>query len=803
MAYPLLMTKLHLPPAGPNMVARPRLIAKLEESLRRPLTLVSAPAGFGKTTLVSEWRAAPEGRARPLAYVSLDSGDNNAGRFWAYIAGALRTLPELAALPEELEADAPPELLLTPLVNGLKAADPVILVLDDYHVIETQAIHDAIEYLVERMPAGLRLLLLTRSDPPWPLARLRAHGSMSELRAADLRFQPDEAAVFLTGAMGLDLPAGDIAALEQRTEGWIVALRMAAISLDGHANPHEFITRFSGDNRYIADYLAEEALAKQPEALRSFMLKISVLERFTAPLCDAITDCRDGRAKLEEIERKGLFLIPLDPARQWFRFHHLFGDLLRSRLHQAEPDLVPSLHARASTWYAENGQTMEAASHSLAALDYDRAACLYERYAGGWWALGHPMFLDFLLKLPREVWARRPAFCTYHAWLNCITGQLEEAAALIETAGRQPALTDETRSFLAIMRSYIAELSGRAHDNAELDLGGLECIPEENASMRNTAEMMAAFIQQMNGRFEEAAALLVKAAGRDAAGRSTNAIPIAVPRLARIRLVQGRAAEAEDLCRRYLAIMQERGAARFYIRGNLHAVLADALRLQGNLDGAMAQAEEGVRCNSQWPIPVGIAMAAQALARVRLCLGDARGALELLDREEAAIGGRAIQPDLVSDRAAVRVQAWLALGDLESARRWAERSGLTPRDHLSFRRETEHIALARVLLATGRQSEGDALVSRLADAARAAGRLGRLDEIRRLKGRESPPAEPLSEREREILALLAEGYSNQEIADRLIVAVGTVKAHVHNIFRKLEVTGRTRLCARARELGLL
>lgn len=263
MPYTLLTTKLYLPPVRPNIVQRSRLTAQLAEGLRRPLTLVSAPAGFGKTTLLSEWRATLEGQACPMAWLSLDSGDNDPGRFWAYVLSALRTLPRLADLPDELDAGAPPELLLAPLVNGLEVAAkglevaaagrPVVLVLDDYHVIEAPAIHAAVSFLVEHLPISLRLGILTRSDPPWPLARLRANGQMSELRAADLRFTPDEATEFLARTTGRDLPAGDVAILEQRTEGWIAALQMAAISLDGHPDPHGFVTAFSGEDRYIAD----------------------------------------------------------------------------------------------------------------------------------------------------------------------------------------------------------------------------------------------------------------------------------------------------------------------------------------------------------------------------------------------------------------------------------------------------------------------------------------------------------------------------------------------------------------------
>jgi LuxR family transcriptional regulator, maltose regulon positive regulatory protein len=802
--YPLLTTKLHLPPARPKLVRRPRLTAQLGEGLRPPLTLLSAPAGFGKTTLLSEWRATPDVQTDQMVWFSLDSGDNDPRRFWAYVMAALRAVPELAGLPAELDADAPPELLLAPLINGLGDCGPLVLVLDDYHVIEASAIHAAVFFLVEHLPAGLRLVILTRSDPPWPLARLRVGGQISELREADLRFTSDEALEFLTGSMGLNLTTGDVALLERETEGWIAALQMAAISLDGHPDPHGFITGSSGENRYIADYLAEEVLALQPEPLRRFMLRISLLERMNSSLCDAVTGCSDSRVWLEEIERKGLFLIPLDSVRHWFRFHHLFGDLLRTPLHRVEPELVPTLHVRASAWYTAHGQTFEAMGHILAARDYDRAGELFEQHAGGWWAFGHPRLLDLMQQLPEEVRARSPAICTFNAWYNCVTGQLDAATALIETVERHPSLPHELRAFLATMRVYITELSGKAGDGPAPELTASACIPEENASIRNSVDMMLAFIHQMNGRFEEAAALLVQAAERDVAGRSTNSITIAIPRLVRLLLIQGRVAEAKATCCHYLSLVQERGAARFMLLGNLHAVFADALRVQGDLAGAEEQAKEAVRCNAAWSVPLGITMAAQSLARVRFAQGDARGALDLLQQEETATRGRTLPIDLVNDRTALRVRSWLALNDLEAAERWARDSGLTPYDPLSFRRELDHLTLARVLLATGRVAEGEALVSRLAAAAVAGGRLARLEEIHSLRRlAASQLAEPLSEREQEILGLLAAGCSNQEIAGRLVVAVGTVKVHLHNIFRKLEAPSRTRAVARARELGLL
>lgn len=806
MSYPLLTTKLYLPAARPNTVQRRRLTERLGAGLQRPLTLVSAPAGFGKTTLLSDWRATPDGSVRSVAWLSLDQGDNDPARFWAYVLAALRTLPALAALPAELDAGAPPDLCLAPLINGLEgAASDSVLVLDDYHAIEAPAIHAAVSFLVEHMPAALRLVVLTRSDPPWPMARLRAHGHLSEIRAADLRFTPDEVTEYFTRTAGLDLSATDISMVEQRAEGWAAALQMVALSLDGHPDPGGFIAAFSGENRYITDYLTEEVLARQPEPLRRFLLQASILERLSAPLCSAVTVSPDSRALLEQIDRANLFLVPLDPARQWFRFHHLFGDLLRAYLQQTEPGLVPVLHGRAAAWLAENGLFLEAARHSLAARDYHLTVQLIEQHSGGWWAMANPAFGELLMKIPPEVTQRSPLLCTYLAWITCLTGDLEQTAELVDAVERHPQLPDDIRSFLALMRTFLAEYSGQTYKLTEPVLRAPEYISEKGgADLRTTADLALAWLLYMNGQFDRAAALMVQATERDMKRRTTLAIPIATPMLAEIRLAEGRVAEAVALCRRCLSIIREWGEARFSLWGNVSAKLAEGLCAQGDLEEAEEQAREGLRVNQAYDVHHAVAAALHSLARVRLARGDAGEALELLAQSEAATRGRTLSPDLVSERTALQVQAWLAAGDLDVAVRWARESGLGVNDPLSFRQELKHIALARVLLATGREGEAQSLLSRLERAAEAGGRAGRAAEIRRLiQQAKAARTELLSERELEILRLIADGRSNQEIAAALIVAVGTVKTHVHNLFQKLEAESRTQAVARARELHLL
>ncbi|MBW3634165.1 MAG: hypothetical protein KY456_14160 [Chloroflexi bacterium] len=370
-SVPLLATKLYAPRSRSGLVSRPHLVARLARGAERPLTIVSAPAGFGKTTLLAEWLASRRASDRAIAWVSLDPGDNDAALFWAYVVAALQTIRSGigANALSLLHSPQPPpiESILTTLINELAALeDDVTLVLDDLHAIDAQTIYGAIAFLIEHLPPRLRLVVATRADPPLPLARLRGRGELTELRAADLRFTPGEAAAFLNEVMGFDLSATDIAALEGRTEGWIAGLQLAALSMQGHQDIPGFIRTFAGDHRYIVDYLLEEVLQRQPEGVRGFLLQTSILDRLNGPLCDAVTGQIDGSARLEALERGNFFVVPLDDTRHWYRYHHLFADVLHARLLAEHPDRVATLHRNASAWYERQGSMANAIAHALA-----------------------------------------------------------------------------------------------------------------------------------------------------------------------------------------------------------------------------------------------------------------------------------------------------------------------------------------------------------------------------------------------------------------------------------------------------
>ncbi|MFL5656763.1 MAG: AAA family ATPase, partial [Ktedonobacteraceae bacterium] len=359
---PILATKLYLPRLRPNVVSRPRLLERLNEGLHRKLTLIAAPAGFGKTTLVSEW---VEGIERPTAWLSLDEGDNDPARFLAYLVAALQTIA--ATIGEgvlgvlQSPQPPPPEAILTALLNEITTLpDHFVLVLDDYHVIDAKPVDQALTYLVEHLPPQMHLVIATREDPQLPLARLRARSHLTELRAADLRFTASEAAGFLTQVMGLNLSTEDIARLSTRTEGWIAGLQLAALSMQGHQDVPGFIRAFAGDHRYIVDYLVEEVLQRQPEPVRSFLRQTSILDRLSGPLCDAVTGQEEGNARLEALERGNFFVVPLDDKRHWYRYHHLFAEVLSAHLMAEQPDQVSTLHRRASEWYEHHGSAADA-----------------------------------------------------------------------------------------------------------------------------------------------------------------------------------------------------------------------------------------------------------------------------------------------------------------------------------------------------------------------------------------------------------------------------------------------------------
>src|SRR5215469_9222954 len=517
MPTPILATKLYVPGIRPNVVSRPHLLERLNEGLHRKLTLISAPAGFGKTTLVSQWLA---GGPRPAAWLSLDEGENDPSRFLTYLIAALQTLEATigAGVMNVLQSPQPlsTESIMMTLLNDITAiSDEFVLVLDDYHVIEAQPVGQAITSLVEHLPPHMHLVIVTREDPPLPLARLRARGYLSELRAADVRFTPAEAAEFLNQVMGLDLSAEDIAALERRTEGWIAGLQLAALSLQGHEDTTSFIRSFKGLHHFVLDYLLEEVLGQQPERVQTFLLRTSILDRLCGPLCDAILldASASGQATLDYLQHANLFLVPLDNERRWYRYHQLFADLLRLRLHQSiasspadAQSQVNALHIRASQWYEDHDLELEAFHHATAANDVERA----ERLIDG---KGIPLhfrgavttILDWLESLPKTVLNARPSLWARYASLLLMSGQatgVEEKLQAAEAAMQGSEADDTTRNLLgeiATTRATLALASYQAETMLAQSRRALDYLHPDNLSSRATAHWTLGIAYNLQG----------------------------------------------------------------------------------------------------------------------------------------------------------------------------------------------------------------------------------------------------------------------------------------------------------------
>jgi LuxR family maltose regulon positive regulatory protein len=772
---PVLATKLFMPTRRPQLVARPRLAEQLDTALEagHRLTLVSAPAGFGKTTLLSDWITQLDRRRRPIrvAWLSLDDGDNDLMRLLAHLVAALRSvdLDVDTAVLESLHT-ASTEVALTALVNDVARAGESapatrwILVLDDYHAIDAAQVHEAATFLLDHLPEHLHLVLATRSDPPLPLARLRGRGQLTEVRAADLRFTPSEALEFLNRVMGLDLTAAHVDALDERTEGWIAGLQLAALSLRGLPGEGEvagFIEAFNGSNRFVIDYLADEVLASQPARVRDFLLRTAVLDRLTGPLCDAVTGRADGAATLEELERGNLFLVPLDTERSWYRYHHLFADVLHARVLSEHPAQVPDLHRRASTWYAAHGLVADAVRHALAAKDFDRAAYLMEDALPDLRrARQDSLLLSWTRSLPEPVVRRSPVLSILSSWSLMMAGDLDAAdsrlddaeAALAAGAHDQElagtwADTEDLRTAPATIHVYRASLAQARGDVAgtvrharqALDLAGPDdhFVRGAGAGFVGLAAWAAGDVGEALSTFSEAVRSL------HAAGNLVDELDSTIV-LADMWVAAGRPSRARRLYEQALKTAIQRGEPYPRATADLHVGLAELDRELDDLPAAEAHLETARVLGERASITENRYRWFVAMAQLRAASGDVDTALHLLDRAEA-LYRHGFYPD-VRPIPAMKARVQISGGDLTSAAEWSRDSGVGVDDEPAYLREYEHLTLARLLLAQHRAerqlvSEGGAspvaavvgLLDRLQTAATDAGRDGSVREIRVLQ----------------------------------------------------------------------
>jgi LuxR family transcriptional regulator, maltose regulon positive regulatory protein len=882
----VLATKLFVPPPRPHAVLRPRLVERLNETNGSgcALTLVSAPAGFGKSTLLSEWikeRAGNDPNLR-FAWLSLDEGDNDPSRFLLYLAAALHGVDAScgADAMAALHSPQPPsaESILTDLINEIDGvAGRIILVLDDYHAVHSGQVDDELAFLLEHLPGRMRLVIATREDPNLPLARMRARGELTELRAADLRFSPGEAADFLGRVMGLELTAEDIAALENRTEGWIAGLQLAALSMKGQEDIAAFIHSFTGSHRFVLDYLAEEVLRHQPEGIQAFLLRTSLLDSFCGPLCDALTQgdagppVDSGQETLEYLERANLFIVPLDSERRWYRYHRLFAELLRQRLEQSlsadegrGTTSAAALHIRASQWYEDNGLPIEAFRHAAEAADMDRAERLVSskempiHFRGAVTAI-----LNWLTSLPADVLDTRPSLRVLTATMSLVAGRttgVEEALLAAEHALESvepdeknrylPGRIAAARATLAVTRYQLDTIMAEANR-------ALERLQPDDLSFRLTALWTMAFAYSLQG--DRAASGRAYAELEHMASGDPFFTQIS---LCSLGLCREQANQLHHAAETYRRALQSFGDHPHPNANEAHLGLARILYEWNDLDKAEEHGQRGLQLARQYDSSVDrFILGELILARIALVREPVAAAAASLDALAATSWRRgflhrlpqiaALQVvallrqghvdaaaqlagavDLPESRARVllaRNEPASALALLEPLRRRMEASGW--QDECLRVRVLQAVALhalggegeaLRLLVETMKLAESEGFIrlfldegapmARLLSVAAErgmmpgyAGKLLAAFAAEKRLGEDAPAesASTLSARELEVLRLVADGLSNQEIGERLFLALDTVKGHNRRIFDKLEVRRRAEAIARGRELGLI
>jgi len=746
----LVATKFHVPRAG--LVPRPRLVAELAQGTGRGVTVVCGAAGCGKSTLLGDWARRCR---RPVAWLSLDAGDNDPARFWRYLVAALEGARPGAGGPASVllsDRRRPRwEAVAAAVINELAVvpeAGAVMLVLDDYHLIESPAVQDSVAFLVERLPPGLRLVLASRTEPPLPLARLRARGQLAELRADDLRFTLGETAAFLREATGLDLPVAAVAALQERTEGWAAGVQLAALSLAGHADPAGFVATFSGSHRFVLDYLGEEVLARQHREVVGFLLETSVLDRLSGPLCDAVTGRCGSQEVLEGLERANLFVVPLDEERGWWRYHHLFAGLLRARLEQAKPHRLPGLHRAAAAWHEDHGLADGAIRHALAAGEAEWAARLIERHFDAVFRRAEEATLvRWLSALPAAVVRSRARLCLAQAVFAHVGGRLEAVEPLLAdaegalaasggepyepSAGRALSVLANVPAAIAVLRAGLARQRGDSACTVGCCQQALEHLGGEDRLLRSQVAWSLAAADWLRGRLGHAERGLARVvAEQRAAGESHLAMRVGYE-LGRVQRAQGRLGAAQRNYEQALEIASKVGRAP-PPAGTAHVGLAEVLYERGELPAAHDHATEGIALCRQLAYAAPVAIGLAVLARILLAQGDPAGALDAIGQAER------VQPSpqvvsLLNPVPVWRARLLLSTGQLAEATRWASQRGLGADDQPSYPREGEYLVLARVLLAELTPWRALNLLERLHAQAAAQGRTGSIIEIRALQ----------------------------------------------------------------------
>jgi LuxR family transcriptional regulator, maltose regulon positive regulatory protein len=753
----LLATKLNLPVPPPDFVPRPRLAERLDEGLGlgRGVVLVCAPAGYGKTVLLADWA---RHTGLPVAWLSLDAGDNDSARFWQHAVAALdRACPGIGARVSPLLGPPPPssfDALVTALVNELAAqsdAGEALLVLDDYHVVDSPLVHASLGLLLERRPAGLRVVLASRADPPLALARLRARGQLTEVRVADLRFTAGEAGMLLArvaAGPGIALPEAAMEALADRTEGWAAGLQLAGLSLRTQPDAAAFVAAFTGSHRHVLDFLAEEVLERQDEQVHAFLLETSVLERLSGQLCDAVTGRPGGQALLEGIERAGLFLVPLDEVRRWWRYHHLFADVLRARLLDQQPAQAARLHRNAASWCQEHGLADDAIRHAAAAGELNWAAWLIEQHFDVVFYLrGEAETIQrWLAVLPADLVRSRPRLLLAQALMATTSGRLAAVEPLLDQAERASADQDEEPfeptagkagsvlanipALIAGLRGYLAYLHDDAEATAMFASRAQAELGEGEFQLSSIIQGVRATAEWLRGRLAEAEhAYMSVIAARRAASLTTMAAWGGY-QLAQVQRAQGRLDAMARTAQEVLDITALPGRRPLPAAGPGYVTLAEVAYQRNELDTALRRVTEGIALCRQFVYATLLSSGLATLAWIRQATGDPAGALAAMDEALQAAAG---PPGLLNPVPAQRARLLLTQGDIAGAARWVKDCGLGADDEPDYPRQQGHLVLARVLLAQGLPGQALALLDRLHAAATTQGRIGSIIEIGALR----------------------------------------------------------------------
>lgn len=743
-AHSLLKTKLYLPKLKLNRVSRNNLMARLDSVLYNTLTLVSAPAGFGKTSLLSEWAIQLN---CPVAWLSLDSSDNDPARFLTYLSAAFDNLAEGAAANAQALLESPRPLqaqsVVTALLNDIeKTAEPLVLVLDDYQFISSESIHEAIAYLLEHITPNLHLVIASRADPPLPLARLRARDELFELRTNELRFSLAETMDFFNQVMCLDLLAEDVATLSARTEGWAVGLQMAAISLKGSPDRSRFIQTFSGSHRYILDYLIEEVLDQQPDHIRDFLLNTSILERLCSGLCEAVVDDSPEPAYriLEYLERSNLFLVPLDSDRYWHRYHHLFADLLASQLHRLHPGKIHTLHTRASRWLEENGLVDQAIEHALAAQDFERASDLVERGEQG--LITQVDFFrmqGWIDRLPKEMVEKRPWIGITQGWLFIVSGKLANLGDWMDRVERNfQSLEEDAYSEsekgdiganIASIRAYIAFFRGDLTETIEYASRALRLANPANELLlaRIMVQLGETYLilQDLPASYQ----YLRKAIELGISVRDFPSTTTATIRLFKVMKLQGKLNEAEQIIRKVLDALIEAGLGDRPLAGKPELCLGDLLRERLDLEAAQYWTDRGLFHSRQHNIPYDIVLALTYKKKLLCSQGKWDDAERVLEEAIPLLESTSVPPAISGTWALERASLWLENGKMELVDSWIEDMEVNGEGTPSYRPEEYFLFLARVLLRQGKPGDAQVLLEKLVHAVRQGGRDGSLIQV--------------------------------------------------------------------------